>query len=724
MTTVTSLLPAIKDMPFHPDVETLSEIMATKAQNTDKQFFRVAVSYYMAVMASMMRTNVATPDSRILPVNMYAIGLAPSGSGKGLSTTLIEQDIICDFEEVFINNTMELKAEQNFPLIATKRASKKNSDPETEMEKVRKDWERLGPMLFSFDSGTTAALRQTRHKLKMSKCGALCLQVDEIGDNLLGNKELLPSYLELFDAGQLKQKLVKNTDDNLRMEDIPGATPANMLLFGTPTRLFDGGKTEEEFMAFLDAGFARRSFFAYVQRHKRQLANDVNIVFDRMIKANTSQYLVDLRKRYQLLADSVKVGQIYEMQESVFKQLLQYKINCEAQAEEFPEHEEMLRAEMAHRYSKVLKLATVYAFIDEANSVKEEHLYYAIKLAEESGKAFHTIVKRDKPHVRLAKYLAGIPDKCAVTHSDLVEDLKFYPQAQAKRNDLLQLAIGYGYRNNIIIKKSFDQGIEFLHGETLEPSDLDKIIISYSTDIAEGYTAQEAPWHKLHKLTQQPNLHWINHATDNGHRIDEHIISGFNMVVLDIDGTATQHDVKTLLKDYTFMLYTTKRNGQEGKERFRLLLPINYILKLSLEDYKQFMVALTKWLPFKVDEQTFQRSRKWLTHTGSYYYNEGQVFDVIPFIPRTEKAEQKQKELEKYQSLEPLEAWMLNNTGDGNRNSQLLKYALVLLDLNHSFDAIRTKVLSLNDKLPGKLDETEILSTIMVTVGKRLAKQP
>lgn len=721
-------LPELESLPFHPDVERLAEMVSTQAQNKDLQFFRVAISYYLTVVASTMRATVKTPDNSMSPVNMYAIGLATSGAGKGRTQTLMEGSndepgVLTDFIESFKHNTLELMAEINIPQLATKRAVRKGTDPDDEMTRIKAEWENVGEYLHSFGSGTKAGLLEIRHKLKIAKCGSLNLQVDEIGDNFLGNKELLPAYLELFDTGGIKQKLTKNTKENIRFEDLAGTTPANMLLFGAPNKLLDGSKNEQEFFSFLDTGFGRRSFFAYVPKHLHQKNKSVDNLYDTLVNVAQNSGVDDLSQKYAALADSTNVGKILPMSTPVFKLLLQYRIDCENRAEQFAEHEELLRTEMFHRYSKVLKLAGAYAFLDGASEVLQDHLFFAIRLAEESGKAYFNIVKRDKPHMRVAKYLAGIPESSAVTHADIVEDLPFYPQVQARRADLLQLAIAYGYRNNIIIKRSYDQNIEFLHGECLEETNLEKMKLSYSTDIVEGYQYAEAPWDKLHNMTQQPNLHWINHATDNGYRDDTHVVSGFNMIVFDIDGTATITEVQTILKDYSYLIYTTKRHGQDGKDRFRLILPTNYVLKLNKTDYKIFMESVAEWLPFEVDTKTFQRSRKWLTNAGSYIYNEGKPFDVIKFIPRTERDEQRKKSLQEYGSLDALERWVMSNLDEGSRNNTLHRYAMLLLDLGHTFEQVRSRVIEMNERLSDKLSEAEIMSTIMVSVSKKMSQK-
>lgn len=719
-----SLLPPVEEMPYHPDVERLSEMLSSTTRTKDKQFFRVAISYYMAVMASMMRAVIKTPDKRVSLINMYAIGLGTSGVGKGTTTNLMEEYVIKNFQDNFLNTTLEVMAESNFHNIALRRASRKGSDPEAEMEKVKRDWESSGDLLFSFNSGTVSALNQIRHKLKMAKCGSFCLYVDEIGDNMGTIKELKPTFLELFDTGNTKQKLVKNTNENLRIEDMPGVTPANMLLFGAPERLFDGGKVEADFIADLETGLARRSFFAYVQGQNRTITTDIEALYATIVENCNYDYVSDLNDKYANLADANKVGQVFELSPDIYKILLQYHVDCELEAEKLPAHETVLKTEMVNRYSKALKLAGAYAFVDESPDIEEKHLHYAIKLAEESGNAFYNIAKRDKSHVRLARYLAGIPENAAVTHADLIEDLHFYPQAQARRSEMVTMATAHGYRNNIIIKKFYEHGIEFLYGETLEETNLDEMYLSYSTDITYNYQFEKAPWDKLHKLTQQPNLHWITHATDNGHRTQEHMVPGFNLIVFDVDGTAKVEQVQTLLQEYTYMLYTTKRHDPNGDHRFRILLPCNYILKLNDTDFSTFMKSVAEWLPFEVDTKTFQRSRKWLTNNGQHHYNEGKLFDVVPFIPRTDKDEKRQRNFSEYGSLEALERWVLNNTGAGNRNDQLIKYAFLLIDLGNSYEQIRAKVTELNDKLPDKLSENEISSTIMVSVSKKLQAKP
>lgn len=320
------------------------------------------------------------------------------------------------------------------------------------------------------------------------------------------------------------------------------------------------------------------------------------------------------------------------------------------------------------------------------------------------------MLSRDKNYAKLAQYIASCGSE--VTHVDLVEALPCYRGSVSQKQELMTLAIAWGYKNNIIIKKSFTDGIEFLHGETLKTTDLNSLILSYSDDIATGYESTRVPFDKLHKLTQEDGFHWCNHGFLDQHRKEENAIPGFNLLVLDIDDGTSIETAKMLLADYTYHMYTTKRHT-DAENRFRIVIPLSHELKMDAHEYKEFMKNVFEWLPFKPDTQTNQRARKWLSCDGQYWNNEGELLDALQFIPKTSKNEERQAKMLDMQSLDNIERWFLQNTGTGNRSNQLIKYALLLVDSGLDISLVSNKVLALNNKLADKLDETEILTTIM-----------
>lgn len=710
----------IDEMEYNPTSEKLVSILCSKTQNSNPLFFRVLVGYYFSLVASMMRTSIATHDRGDIPVNMYALNLSTSGSGKGFSTNIMENHVINQFRGRFLEETFPVLAEQNLPKLSLKRANRKSTDPDEELIRVQKEFEGLGSLVFSFDSGTPAAVKQMRHKLLMVDAGSVNLQIDEIGSNLIGNVDVLNTFLELFDMGVIKQKLIKNTSENTRNEEIVGRTPTNMLLFGTPAKLLNGSKTEEELYSMLETGYARRCFFGYSRASNKTVDQTPEEVYDQLTNQDSNLYLDEISDKLEGLADIINVNRRLVMSKETSLILIEYRLKCEKEAELYPEHEEIKKAEISHRYFKALKLAGAYAFIDDSPELTAEHLYQAIKLAEESGEAFNKLLTRDRAYVKLAKYLGST--KRDVTQADLTEDLPFYRGAAAQKNEMLTLATAWGYKNNVIIKKSFSDGIEFLRGETLKETDLDKMVVSYSTDITTDYVNETAPFDKLHKLTQAPGLHWVAHHLNGGYRNEENCIPGFNLVVIDVDGGVSLSTVKLLMKNYKHLIYTTKRHTEQ-ENRFRIIFPINYELTLDAKDYKEFMSNIYEWLPFEVDTATNQRARKWMSHDGQFEYNEGEVLDALPFIPKTSKNEERKELLNSQHSMDNLERWVMNNTGDGNRNNMLLRFAMILVDAGFEFEPIRQRVISLNDKMPDKLDEAEIMATIMITTAKAIAKR-
>lgn len=708
----------LSNLSYHPTSKSVVDAIKQRIHNNNDLFFHILVAYYFCKVASMMRVNIDTHDRGKIPVNMYAINLSASGTGKGFSTSIIEEQVIDSFRERFLQQTFVKASEQNLAKLAIRRANKNNSNPDDEIAGLEKEFNSLGELAFSFDSGTTAAVKQMRHKLLMANAGSMNMEIDEIGSNLLSNVDVLNTFLELFDIGKIKQKLTKNTSENVRNEEIEGRTPTNLMLYGTPSKLLNGGKTEDELMSFIEAGYGRRCFFGYSPSGPTNEQLTAEEIYDMSTNKNTITFLAKLSLKLGQLADPNNFGLDIQMSKDVSLLVIRYKLYCEKLANSYANHEEMRKAEMNHRYFKVLKLAGAYAFIDQSPEITEDHIYYAIKLAEESGKAFTNLLTRDKNYTKLAKYISSVGRE--LTHVDLVEELPFYKGSEAQKREMMNLAIAWGYKHNIIIKKAYADGIEFLTGESLEETDLNKCIISFSKHFAENYKPHKVKFKDLHKLLLKDGYHWASHHLLDNYRKEDNCIAGFNLVVIDMDdGSTPMETAALLLKDYTYVMHTTKRSTEEHN-RYRIILPMTHTLKLDSNDFKEFMNNIYEWLPFRVDEETNQRSRKWMTHPGDYLENKGELLDSLLFIPKTKKNEERKQLLHDQSSLNNIERWFVNNTGSGNRNNMLLRYGMLLVETGLDLPSIQSKVVDLNKKLASPLNENELMSTIMYSVGKTM----
>ncbi|UZA54059.1 DUF3987 domain-containing protein [Moraxella bovis] len=706
-------------MKYYPLAEELVEILQTKTQNTNPLFFRVIVAYYLSVIASQMRASIkGWIGKEPIPVNSYVIALQPSGAGKGHSTTMMSQEVLKGFRETFIEHTFPITAECNIQQLAIKRANKTGKDIDEEQTKLEKVFNDLGALMFEFDSATVPAIKQMRQKLLIANAGACNLTVDEAGANLSGSIDAMIAYLELYDKGLIRDKLVKSSSENTRFERIEGHTPTNLLMFGTPSKLLDGGKTEEQFYELLEMGYARRCLFGFTNQVHKAKVDSVDELMKTLFNTDHDDSLERIAEHITLLADPDKLNSKLTLSTDSIKLLLTYKLYCENLSAELSEFEAIRKAELEHRYFKAMKLAGAYAFVDGKDTITPEYIEYAIRLVEDSGEAFNKLLTPQRPYIKLANYLASV--RHDVTLADLDEDLPSFRGSKAQKDEMIQMAIAWGYKNNIVIKKSYTDSIMFLNADTIDETNLDEMILSFSKEITENYKNQIVPFDKVDKLLTKDNYHWLSHHLVDGYRKEYNCQAGFNLLVLDIDGTCSLSTAQLLLKGYKAIFQTTKSH-KDDDPHFRIILPINYTLKLDAKDYKEMYNAVIAQLPFDVDTQCNQRSRKWETNkNATIIHQDGELFDILPFIPKTTKNEERQSQLRDQEHLDNLERWVINNTGDGNRNNMLLRYAMVLVDSGYKFDTVKDKVIGLNNKLIDKLDELELHSTIFHTVAKKL----
>ena len=707
----------------HPFVKEVGDALAAKTNNPDPRMFRLMSAWHLTKSVSNLHGKVKSAVGSEMPINMYAICLAPSGAGKGHAMSTLENGI---FRKYLSNLDRVIEERENTAVkgIASELIHSKGIDESLAYSKAEREVAELGPLVETFDSGTTPAIKQLRNKIQQLGIGALNLCIDEIGSNLTGSEEALTAFLELFDLGQIKQKVTKVTKDSTRVLDSRSPTPSNLLMFGTPSKLFDGGQAEKLFVDIVTAGYARRSFFSWQASHKASSTDDHEEAFRRAVELLTALETSPWIPRVSGLLKS-KPGQVYVLSKQADEYLYSYRVYCERRSFTYPEHLEDIRAEMMHRHIKTLKLAGAFAALEQLPVVLARHVENAVALAEESGKAFQEMLSRDKPYVRLAKYITS--SRSRVTQADLVNMLPYYSGSVAARNDMMSLAISWAYSNDKLIKKEYADGIEFFSGDSLKTTDLDKIILSYSGHMADNYQNQTPGWDKLPRLLSAPNLHFTNHFladgdVGKGHRSEADVIEGFNFIVLDVDGTASLPLVRGVMEGLTHYIYTTKSHSA-GKHHFRIVLPLSHMLEMSKDEFANFMRNVYNWLPFEVDVATKDRSRKWATHDGDLYSNEGELLDATQFIPNTIRQEKLTKASEGFKNLPALERWFALQMSTGNRNNMLARFAFVLVDEGLSLPDIEARITSLNNSQAEKLSQAEIQQTVMRSVAQRIQQR-
>ena len=709
------------NLPYHPKSEELVQVLMEVTQNKDPLFFRVISAYYMCLIAAKMHCSIEIHKNDQIPVNMYAFGFAPSGAGKTRAMSFIKTKVLNHFNTIFKEVTFHAHAEKAIVDRAGVKSNLTGEEYETVLTDLQVMFKKLGPLPDSYNCGSGPALADIRYKVQMAGAGCLNLVVDEFAVKVDKAKELLIEYLDLFDVGQIEQKITKNTNENQRKEDRHEPSPACAMIFSEPSKMMQPGEVADVFWSLEKTGWGRRAFHALTLEHEEldkeltpeDIYNQRNSPTVHGMLASFSEYLgrlADINNMHKVLA--------YPKETAIY--FIEYERDCKDRASKLAFHDDLKKTEMEHRHFKALKLAGAYAFVDGTPEITIEQAKYAIALAEESGESYALMCKRDAPHVALAKYLAKVGR--AVTQSDMALDNHFYKGAKSHKEDMLTMAIAHGYQNSIIITKEEKDGIEFYTGETLEETDLDNITISWSKDMAQGYGTQTPRFDQLHQMTQAPGIHWCNHSMRDGHRCSDATIEGFNLVVLDVDHGVPIQTAKELLKGYKALFYTT-RSHTANDHCYRIILPTNFILKLSEDDHRLFMKNIYDWIPFKLDECTFNRSRKWLSNKGEYFYTEGELLDVIPFIPKTTKGEQFMKQVVDQAGMDNMERWFINKTEDGNRNNMLHRFAMILVDANVSGEVIEQKILALNSKISMPLKEAELKSTVISSIKQKIVSR-
>jgi ABC-type dipeptide/oligopeptide/nickel transport system ATPase component len=69
-----------------------------------------------------------------------------------------------------------------------------------------------------------------------------------------------------------------------------------------------------------------------------------------------------------------------------------------------------------------------------------------------------------------------------------------------------------------------------------------------------------------------------------------------------------------------------------------------------------------------------------------------------------------------------MERWFAQHSSNGDRNNQMIKYALALLDNGMTLPEIETRVKQFNASLSNGMEQSEIDATIMRTVARKFTE--
>jgi len=198
--------------------------------------------------------------------------------------------------------------------------------------------------------------------------------------------------------------------------------------------------------------------------------------------------------------------------------------------------------------------------------------------------------------------------------------------------------------------------------------------------------------------------------------------------MLDVDGGTTLDMAKIILSDYTYLISTTRNHQKEKNgiicDRFRIIMPMEYTLDLTVEQYSNFMKNIMEDLPIELDRQCTDASRFFYGASGEYWYNEGILINCDKYVSNTGESETYRKagsNLSK-KNIGGISQYIIRNQ-HGGRNSALIKLALLLMDTGYTHDEAKDEILRVNKQFDNPLTTRELEKTIFKTIERKEEKE-
>jgi hypothetical protein len=683
-------------------LDKMVSVLAGKDANSDlAHYMRVLSLFGVAVIANNVRSKVQCPtDFSTVPANVYGIAIAGSGLSKSRSLRYIE--------ELFIKDALiEIKA------IAEQKMEDIDPFDMEGIAKLIKEGVTISPI---YKSATDSAISAIRSMMDTMDIYSVNIALDEMGSVLAKEYDMLSdTLLNAFDHGVIKPNLRRTTGVKAASKPVPH----NMMMFGSPTLIFEGkAETEKLFFDLLGAGMARRNLFAMVTSH----VNHYTLVNE----GATAIAINEISACMTYIATNYH-NRVLELDDEAKRLYIESEIKGKEDSELVSKYKPLNMVYTQNKHWLALKISALIAMMDMKQQVEAKHFNEAMAIVEESFESLKLINSRPEKYELIVDWLCESNGE--ESEYTLTQELPFYADIKSKKA-FWELAKGYAYQNNITLQIEDRQNITFYQARGKTATDLtEPLIFSYSADMTTGYTPNEiGTWTDMHKVTQSDGLCYSAHRFKNGYRNKDNVITSFSLLMLDVDGGTTLDMAKIILSDYTYLISTTRNHQKEKNgivcDRFRIIMPMEYTLDLTVEQYSNFMKNIMEDLPIELDRQCTDASRFFYGASGEYWYNEGILINCDKYVSNTGESETYRKagsNLSK-KNIGGISQYIIRNQ-HGGRNSALIKLALLLMDTGYTHDEAKDEILRVNKQFDNPLTTRELEKTIFKTIERKEEKE-
>lgn len=404
-----------------------------------------AINYKLANLASQIHIKIDTQSGfPPAPVNVYYLMLLKSGGGKNSSLTLIDK--------WYMKDAYKKIEDKIYPYYKRKALAKIE---QTNPDRILHNW---SP---AFNGGTPSGIMAYAETFHLCEFGSFNVEMDELGNTVISRKEVLEELLSPYDNGDFRP-VAKRTDSNAL--DIKGL-PVNLFCLGNKVRLLDGDASEKQLITFLDEGYGRRMIFTDDDSVKNIKTKD-----DVLEEMRASQLIAEQSEDIRILLSSfIKSDNFNKVLVLDDEAMLEYA-TIKAEGDNYVEESKVtlypaVEADMRERHFKTAKLAGVYAFFDNSDTVKKEHIRQAFEVINESSMVLDKLRKVKNVHERLLDMLLW--EKEPITEQHMLNSYSFINKTWTKKiKEYVELAkqlatqIGYewieDYRDGVVFYQAID----------------------------------------------------------------------------------------------------------------------------------------------------------------------------------------------------------------------------------------------------------------------------
>jgi hypothetical protein len=649
--------------------------------------------FVVASLANSLKGyRIRKDDGSMSMLNYFGLSFFESGGGKNLSYEASAEL----FKEVM----------DYYPIDIANSFKRNKKAPNGDILIRDEEFYMMPDSFFTPIDGTKEGFQKLMQGMSVINGSSLNLIEDEFGDILM-NADMLSRIKSAWDNGEAKGK----TTASSKYFSLKGVC-VNILSFGSPHSIQKSRVKSDKLDDILIEGFLRRSFIFYsrytkIVRNKNKgkmleidaigIKNECVEWRDTMIKATKDEMqIIKISKKAQEIVDDY-IDKWIELTNKNTKDLFNRAMVSSAE--------------------KILRLAGLIAIMDFSTTIEPSHIEYAIDFSDRTVDMAKKIFEKEPKFVKIFDICRDL----IVARHDIMEDADI--QGIKSFDENIELSEEYGEKMGYALIRHKIGKTMFYKFESLHTVDEDKISISVSHDLAQGYETKIGRWVELHKLLSS-NINYSAGSFKDNHRNKDNYLGSQDVIIFDIDGGMSLNIAKAFFSQWKCIIATTKSHQIEKNgimcDRYRVVLLPNVKLELDSERYSEFMKNIIKKLAIPADMACTDSSRFYYGYSGSeVWYSEGiSRFDISCCIPETKKEKEQNERYESNKNIKSssgVDKYFLQEMSNGNRNNMLLKYCLMMKDAGEDW---REKTLGLNSMLTEPLGELEIEHTIFKTASK------